>query len=94
MRKYETTYILDPNLTEEVVQGVVDRLSEVVTTQGGEVGDVKNMGRRRMTIEIKGRYEGIYVTMKFDCSQAAVAEVRRQLTLTEEVLRGLIISLN
>lgn len=94
MRKYEATYIIDPNLPEEQVQGLVDRFSEMVTKDGGEVGDVKQMGRRRMTFEIKGRHEGIYVAMRFDSSTAAAAELRRQLGLADEVLRSLIVSLN
>ena len=94
MRKYEATYIIDPNLPEDQVQGLVDRFSEMVPTDGGEVADVKQMGRRRMTFEIKGRHEGIYVAMRFDASTAAAAELRRQLGLADEVLRSLIVSLN
>ena len=92
-RKYEATYILDPNLPEETLTGLVDKFSGLVTEEGGEPADVKNLGRRRMTFEIKGKHEGFYVTMRFESTTAAAAELRRQLTLTDEVLRSLLLNL-
>lgn len=92
--KYEATYIVDPNLAEEVHNGLLDRISGTITDNGGNVIDVKNMGRRRLTHEVKGKIEGIYICMRFDSSPAAGAELSRQLKLADEVLRGLIIKLN
>ena len=94
MRKYEATYILDPNLGDEVVTGMLDKFSQSIVGQGGEVADVKNWGRRRLAYEVKGRGEGIYVSMRFDSETAAAAELRRQMGLSDEVLRSLIVHLN
>lgn len=94
MTKYEATYIVDPNLAEDVHNGLLDRLSAVVSDNGGSVIDVKNMGRRRFTHEIKNKNEGIYICMRFDASPAAEAELARQIKLAEEVFRGMIIRLN
>jgi small subunit ribosomal protein S6 len=94
MRKYEATYILDPNLGDEVVTGMVEKFSQSVVGQGGEVADVKNWGKRRLAYEIKGRGEGVYVTMRFDSETTVAAELRRQLGLADEVLRSLIVHLN
>lgn len=94
MTKYEATYIVDPNLTEEVHNNLVNRLNSTVTDNGGQVIDVKNMGRRRMTHEIKGKIEGIYICMRFDSEPSVEAELHRQLRLADEVLRSLTIRLN
>jgi small subunit ribosomal protein S6 len=94
VRKYEATYILDPNLTEEVIGGAVERFKGTVSELGGEIADVKNLGRRRMTIDMKGRSEGVYVSMRFDSSVSAATELKRQMGLSEEVLRCLIVHLN
>ena len=69
-------------------------MSGTITELGGNVIDVKNMGRRRLTHEVKGKIEGIYICMRFDSSPQAEAELNRQLRLADEVLRGLIIRLN
>lgn len=94
MRKYEATYILDPNLGDEVVTGTVEKFSQTVVGQGGEVADVRNGGKRRLAYEVKGRGEGIYVTMRFDSETDVAAELRRQLGLADEVLRSLIVQVN
>jgi len=52
------------------------------------------MGRRRMTHEIKGKIEGIYICMRFDSEPSVEAELHRQLRLADEVLRSLTIRLN
>ena len=92
-RKYESTYILDPNLPEETLTGLVEKFSALVTPEGAEPPEVKHLGRRRMTFEIKGKYEGFYITMRFEASTAAAAELRRQLGLCDEVLRSLLLNL-
>lgn len=94
MVKYEATYIVDPNLAEEAHNGLVDRMSATVSEQGGTVIDVKNMGRRRLTHEVGGKLEGIYICMRFDSTAEASNELTRQLKLADEVLRSLIIKLN
>ena len=94
MIKYEATYIVDPNLAEDTHNGLVDRLAETVRQNGGNVIDVKNMGRRRLTHEVSGKLEGIYICMRFDSSPSAETELTRQLKLADEVLRSLIIKLN
>jgi len=94
VRKYEATYILDPNLSEDLMGSAVERFKATVAEQGGEITDVKNLGRRRMTIDMKGRSEGVYVSMRFDAGVAAAAELKRQMGLADEVLRSLIVHLN
>ncbi len=94
MTKYEATYIVDPNLAEDTHNGLLERMSATVVDNGGSVIDTKNMGRRRLTHEVKGRIEGIYICMRFDSEPAVEAELRRQLRLADEVLRALIIRLN
>lgn len=94
MVKYEATYIVDPNLAEEVHNGLVERLSATVSDNGGSVIDVKNMGRRRLTHEVAGKLEGIYICMRFDSTPTVSSELTRQLKLADEVLRSMIIKLN
>ena len=94
MIKYEATYIVDPNLAEDTHNQLLERMNSTVADNGGAVIDTKNMGRRRLTHEIKGRNEGIYICLRFDSVPAVEAELRRQLRLADEVLRSLIIRLN
>jgi ribosomal protein S6 len=60
--KYEVTYIVESNLGEEATTALIERFSESVKTNGGEVRQVKPWGKRRFAYELKGRREGLYVT--------------------------------
>lgn len=92
--KYEVTYIVESSLGEEVTTALVERFSENVKSNGGEIVQVKPWGRRRFAYELKGRKEGLYVTMQFNASAEAMAEVRRQMGLSDSVLRSLFVTLN
>jgi small subunit ribosomal protein S6 len=79
--------ILDPQLDERTVTPSLDRFLGVVKTQGGRVNKVDVWGKRRLSYEINKRTEGIYAVVDLSCTPATVAELDRQLSLSESVLR-------
>ena len=87
MRHYEMMVILDPQLDERTVAPSLDGMLGVVTAQGGSVEKVEVWGRRRLSFEILKRTEGIYAVVDVTCEPATVAELDRQLSLNETVLR-------
>lgn len=87
MRHYEMMVILDPQLDERTVAPSLDGLLGVVTAQGGSVEKVEVWGRRRLSFEILKHTEGIYAVVDVTCEPATVAELDRQLSLNETVLR-------
>ena len=87
MRRYEMMVILDPQLDERMVAPSLDQFLSVVKTQGGRIDKVDIWGKRRLSYEINKHTEGIYAVLDMSCSPAAVAELDRQLSLSESVLR-------
>ncbi|MBV8543069.1 MAG: 30S ribosomal protein S6 [Pseudonocardiales bacterium] len=87
MRRYEMMVILDPQLDERTVAPSLDQFLGVVTTQGGRVNKVDVWGKRRLSYEIGKRTEGIYAVLDLSCTPATVAELDRQLSLSESILR-------
>ncbi len=87
MRDYEVVVILDPELEERTVAPSLDTFLNVVKKDGGTVRKVDIWGRRRLAYEIDKKGEGIYALLDVNCSPAAVAELDRQLSLYESVLR-------
>jgi small subunit ribosomal protein S6 len=87
MRRYEMMVILDPQLDERTVAPSLDQFLGVVKTQGGSIDKVEIWGKRRLSYEINKRTEGIYAVVDMSCSPAAVAELDRQLSLSESILR-------
>jgi small subunit ribosomal protein S6 len=87
MRRYEMMVILDPQLEERTVAPSLDQFLGVVKTQGGSVNKVDVWGKRRLSYEIDKRTEGIYAVVDMSCTPATVAELDRQLSLSESILR-------
>ncbi len=94
LREYEVTYILDPALGDDAVSGLIEKFSSNVSSSGGEVRDLKTWGKRRLTYELAGRLEGIYVTMRFQSDVDTAAELRRIMGLSDEVLRSMFVREN
>jgi len=93
VRHYEIPIIFDVGLEEEVMRGVVDRVTSAVTQHGGTPGRLDRWGRRRLAYEIGHRSEGYYMVLEFTGSAEAVAEAHRILSLADEVLRHKVIRL-
>jgi small subunit ribosomal protein S6 len=91
MRQYECVYILDPTLTDEQQEPLIERFKTLVSDNGGTVTAVDKWERRRLAYEVKGKREGVYVVMNFNGEAATEAELGRVLGITDGILRHLVI---
>jgi len=92
---YEVTYILKPSLEEADIEARVATLAGVLTNNGGEiVGEIEKLGKRRLAYEINDTREGFYVVMKFKSDAAQAKELERQMRLSDDVMRALLIRLD
>ncbi len=91
---YEVTYIVRPNLEESEVDTRVEQIATQLRSGGGDPGEIEKMGKRRLAYEINDVREGYYVVMKFKSDAAQAKELERQLRLSEDVMRQLLINLN
>ena len=89
MRAYEILFIIRPDLDDETVAGVVDRLSEVVNSNGGADLKVDKWGKRRLAYEIQDFNEGIYVLMNFNGEARTAQELERIMKISDHVMRFL-----
>jgi len=61
LNEYELLYILTPRVPADDVANAIERVSAIITTQGGEVLSTDNWGRRRLAYPIRQYFEGTYV---------------------------------
>ncbi len=94
MTDYEITYILKPSLDEAEVETRSAAFSAVVTNNGGTIGSIEKLGKKRLAYEIADLREGSYVVMIFQSDAAAAKELERQMKLQEDVLRSLLVQLD
>lgn len=94
MRLYEATYILQPELEEENLTKAQEKYSEMVTKAGGEILNVESWGKRKLAYEILGKNEGFYVVMRFNAPQKTADDLRRDFSISDDVMKSLVIRLN
>jgi small subunit ribosomal protein S6 len=88
---YELMYIVRPELDEEAVQQAVDRVNQLVESNGGQVRRVTPWGKRRLSYTVKDQREGYYVVADVELDRARVQEVERVLKISDTVFRHLLV---
>ncbi len=86
-RQYETIYILKPDVDAESAEKVGQRVQEVVTRESGKLTKVELWGRRRLAYDLAKHKRGVYVYLKYLGDGRTVAEVERNLRLSDTVLK-------
>lgn len=89
--EYELVFVARPNLGEEGVTALSDRLSQVVAGQAGTVQGVEMWGKRTLAYPINKYFEGIYVLNRISMPPQGTVELDRLLRFNEDVLRYLIV---
>lgn len=94
MREYETTFIVQPEISDEGSQSILGRLDGILETGGATRLMCEDHGKRKLAYEIRKFHKGHYYTLQFLDGGAAIPELERTLRLDESVLRFLTIMAN
>ncbi len=87
MRKYETIYILQPDLSEDDIKVVADKVQDVITSYKGNFQRLEDWGIRKLAYSINKCTRGRYLYLRYDGGRELIAELERRLRLDEKVLR-------
>jgi len=94
MRRYETIFILDPDLSDEGRVPVFDRLNDLIPGQGGTLLDMDEWGSKRLAYEIKKKVRGYYVRADYCGSGQVVNEMERFFRIDDRVLKYMTVLLD
>ena len=90
MRKYEIIFIAQPDLDEENLNSVIEKIKGWITDDKGEVVSVDNWGKRRMAYRIRKQRDGQYVLITANLEPAAVKELSQNMRFVESIMRSMI----
>ena len=91
MRSYELVFIVNPELDEDDLTAVRERVEGLIERSSGKVTKVEPWGLRRLAYPVQKQGEGQYVLMQLDIEAQGVADLERDLGLVEPILRHLIV---
>jgi small subunit ribosomal protein S6 len=87
MREYEIVYIAHPDLEDNALNEVNEKVKGWVTEAGGSVTKADFWGRRRMAYAIRKQKEGQYMVLRVKLEPTSVAAIERNLRFLEPVMR-------
>ena len=93
-RVYESAILVNAALDDETIKNLIGRIKETVTTNGGEILEIEDWGRKRLAYQVKKSKIGYYIIFRFNSLPDLVPKLERYYQLDESILRYLTISLS
>jgi len=93
MRQYELIFIVHPDLDDDALNEVIDRVSSWVSDEDGEITNTELWGKRKLAYPIRKQPEGFYVVMQIKMTMTADSQLERNLSILEPVMRYSIIAI-
>jgi len=87
MALYEHVFIARQDLSNAQAEGLIEHFSTVLADNGGKVVESEYWGVKTMAYKINKNRKGHYAFLKSDAPSAAVQEMERQMSISEDVIR-------
>jgi small subunit ribosomal protein S6 len=86
-RRYETLVLIHPEQGEQGAKELTNRVRTLIEEQKGTIGQIQEWGLRDLAFLVAKQRRAFYVLFEYRATPAALAEVERNLRLTDPVLR-------
>ena len=87
MQGYESIYIVDPNVTEQDQQTLLEKLKKAASDNGGNIVHTSVWGRRKLAYPVKKRDYGIYHVLYTDRTAEALKAMETIYRFDESVIK-------
>ena len=92
LREYETLYVINPELTDDASNAVIDRLKGVIEKMNAELLREDRWGKRKLSFEVKKHGRGNYTLYHYIGPVGVVAELERTMRNLDEIIRFLTVT--
>ena len=87
MPLYEHVFLARQDVTAQQVETMVETYKGVIEANGGKVEKIEMWGVKSLAYRIKKNRKAHFTLLNVDASPAALAEMERQMQISEDVLR-------
>ena len=94
MRRYETIFIVDNDLSEEDHSPIFEKLTDLIHQHGGLLVMVDEWGSKKLAYEIKKKARGYYVRFDYCGSGILVNEIERFFRIDDRILKYMTVLLD
>ncbi|MGM0546094.1 MAG: 30S ribosomal protein S6 [Bacteroidota bacterium] len=86
---YELTYILNPVLEDDQYEEIVEKFTQLIRDNDGEIDEVDEWGIRKFEFEMDNKSSGYYVNAYFTAPGQLIEKLERALRIDDHVMRYL-----
>jgi small subunit ribosomal protein S6 len=87
LRRYETIFITLPELSEEELSEVREKINSILISYKGDLIKWEDWGVKKLTYEIRKNSRGRFFLMDYIAGKEMIRELERNLRLNDRVLR-------
>ncbi len=87
--EYETIVILRPDLDDSVTTGLIEKLEQIITGQGGHILLRDDWGKRKLAYPIAKHQKGHYTLIAHLAPPELVTELERRIRNEDSIIRFL-----
>lgn len=87
MRQYELVLIIQPDLDEETMHGVIDRVKSMITDHDGQILKTDIWGSKPLAYTIQKFRDGFYVYIEAEFAPEFGTELKQSLRYIEPIIR-------
>jgi small subunit ribosomal protein S6 len=87
LRRYETIFITHPDLTEEELSELKEKIHSILAQFKGDLIKLDDWGAKKLTFEIRRNSRGRYFLLDYAGGKDLIRELERNLRLNDRVLR-------
>ena len=88
-KNYETVFILTPVLSDQQTKDAVEKYKIMITSQGGEIINLENMGLKQLAYPIQKKSNGFYVLIEFKADPSFIKTLEVEYKRDERIIRFL-----
>ncbi|HET9111527.1 MAG TPA: 30S ribosomal protein S6 [Ktedonobacterales bacterium] len=89
-RDYELGIVINPEVGDEQARSLVERVTQIITNNGGQVVRVNAWGRRRLAYPIQRFRDGLYFFFDLILDPLSITEIERNIRVNEDIIRHLL----
>nr|WP_319492104.1 30S ribosomal protein S6 [uncultured Desulfobacter sp.] len=87
MRKYETVFIADPDMSDQAREELLERVSGIIERENGILLNADEWGLKKLSYEIKKKLRGYYVCLTYGGTGELVTELERNFRLSDLIMK-------
>jgi len=92
MKYYELTYLISPDLSEEEIRTLQEKINALIQAEGGVLSEVNSPVRKTLAYPVKKKWTTYLNTLSFQLDPERLESLKKKLKAESEILRYLILT--